>query len=53
MASRQELAAGAEFFPHVRVAMVMVIGLAAARRLSDAARMVQHRWILRLFDAVA
>ena len=53
MASGQEVAAGAEFFPHVRVAMVMVIGLAAARRLSGVARMVQHQWILRLLDTVA
>ena len=53
MASGQELAAGAEFFPHVRIAMGMVIGLGVARRLSGVARMVQHQWILRLFDTVA
>ena len=33
--------------------MGMVIGLGAARLLSGVARMVQHQWILRLFDTIA
>jgi hypothetical protein len=49
MAAEQELAAGAEAFPHIRIVMGMVVGLGVTRLLAGVARIIQHPSQYRLY----
>lgn len=49
MAAEQQLAAGAEAFPHIRIVMGMVVGLGVTRLLAGVARIIQHPTQYRLY----